>query len=60
MQYFNQTNRRNEMKKVIMAVILVGLSFSAYSAIRCAPSTMGQGTCCWDTVRDGIFQPIGC
>jgi hypothetical protein len=48
------------MKKVIVAIMLVGLSVSAYSAVRCAPSTMGQGTCCWDTVRDGIFQPIGC
>ena len=47
------------MKKVIMAAILVGLSVSAYSAVRCAPSPMG-GTCCWDTVRDGIYQPIGC
>lgn len=47
------------MKKVIVAVMLVGLSVSAYSAVRCAPSPMG-GTCCWDTVRDGTFQPVGC
>ena len=49
------------MKKAIVALVLVGLSFSAYSAIRCAPTTTGGGgTCCWDTVRDGPFQPIGC
>ena len=48
------------MKKAIVAIMLVGLSFSAYSAIRCAPSSVGVGTCCWDTVRDGPFQPIGC
>jgi hypothetical protein len=47
------------MKKAIVALVLVGLSFTAYSGVRCAPSPMG-GTCCWDTVRDGTFQPIGC
>lgn len=49
------------MKKAIMlavAVVVVGLAFNAYSAIRCQPS--GGGTCCWDTDRDGIFKPIGC
>ena len=49
------------MKKAIVsvvAVMLVGLSFNVFSAIKCQPS--GGGTCCWDTDRDGIFKPIGC
>ena len=48
------------MKKLIAVIVvgLIGLSFNAYSAIKCVPS--GGGTCCWDTDRDGPFKPIGC
>ena len=47
------------MKKVIvLAVVVMGLSFNATAAIKCVPS--GGGTCCWDTVRDGPFKPLGC
>ena len=47
------------MKKMIVAVALVVMSFSSYAYIKCAPSPMG-GSCCWDTDRDGPFKPIGC
>ena len=46
------------MKKIIVIAIVVFLSTSAYSAVRCVPS--GGGTCCWDTDRDGPFKPIAC
>jgi hypothetical protein len=46
------------MKKILLVVGLV-VALNAYAGIRCAPSPMG-GQCCWDTEKDGIFQPIGC
>lgn len=47
------------MKKAIVAIMLVGLSFGVFSATKCQPDGRG-GMCCWDTDRDGIFKPIGC
>ena len=47
------------MKKIFVVVALAVLSLNSFAAIRCAPSPMG-GTCCWDTTKDGIFQPVGC
>ena len=47
------------MKKMIVAVALVVMSFSSYAGVRCERSPMG-GSCCWDTDRDGPFKPIGC
>lgn len=47
------------MKKMILAVAVVVMSFSANAYIKCAPSPMG-GSCCWDTDRDGPFKPVGC
>lgn len=46
------------MKKVVMFLFVAMLSTSSIAAIRCVPS--GGGTCCWDTVRDGPFKPLGC
>lgn len=46
------------MKKVLTLVFVAMLSGNAMAAIKCVPS--GNGTCCWDTVRDGPFKPIGC
>jgi hypothetical protein len=50
--------KESMMKKLILAVTVVLLTTTAYSAVRCVPS--GGGTCCWDTDRDGPFKPIGC
>ena len=50
----------NEMKKLIVIAISAMLTFgNAYAVVKCEP-TSGGGTCCWDTVRDGPFKPIGC
>jgi hypothetical protein len=46
------------MKKVLALIAITLLSTSSFAAIKCVPS--GNGTCCWDTVRDGPFKPIGC
>jgi hypothetical protein len=46
------------MKKVILCLFVAMISTSSFAAIRCVPS--GGGTCCWDTVRDGPFKPLGC
>jgi hypothetical protein len=46
------------MKKVILFLFVAMISTSSFAAIKCVPS--GGGTCCWDTVRDGPFKPIGC
>ena len=46
------------MKKLLALITVALLSTSSFAAIKCVPS--GNGTCCWDTVRDGPFKPIGC
>lgn len=46
------------MKKVLALITIALLSTSSFAVIKCVPS--GNGTCCWDTVRDGPFKPIGC
>lgn len=47
------------MKKVVMLMLVGMLSFNASAAIKCEPDRRG-GMCCWDTVRDGPFRPLGC
>ena len=48
------------MKKTILILVAAMLTFgNAYAVVKCEP-TPGGGTCCWDTVRDGPFRPIGC
>lgn len=46
------------MKKLILIAAAL-MSLNAYAVVKCEP-TPGGGTCCWDTVRDGPFKPIGC
>ncbi len=47
------------MKKVIAFTCAVMLSSSVFAATKCVPDGRG-GMCCWDTVRDGPFRPLGC
>ncbi len=47
------------MKTVIALVCAVMLSSTAVAATKCVPDGRG-GMCCWDTVRDGPFRPLGC
>jgi hypothetical protein len=47
------------MKKVLIALTVLMISTSSFAAIKCE-RTYGGGTCCWDTVRDGPFKPLGC
>ena len=48
------------MKKfIVIAISAVLMAGNAYAYIKCEP-TGGGGTCCWDTVKDGTFRPIGC
>ena len=54
----NRCDRGLKMKKVLIALTVLMISTSSFAAIRCVPS--GNGTCCWDTVRDGPFKPLGC
>ena len=47
------------MKKAILVLFVAMLSTSSFAAIKCE-RTISGGTCCWDTVRDGPFKPLGC
>jgi hypothetical protein len=51
--------KENEMKKAILVLFVAMLSTSSFAAIKCE-RTISGGTCCWDTVRDGPFKPLGC
>lgn len=45
-----------------MAFVLVAFALAtsnAVAAMKCVPDGRG-GMCCWDTVRDGPFKPLGC
>ena len=46
------------MKAIVLAVALI-MSTQTFAAIKCEPDRRG-GMCCWDTVRDGPFRPLGC
>ena len=48
-----------EMKKVAIVLIVGLMSVNSFAAMKCAPDGRG-GMCCWDTVRDGPFRPLGC
>ena len=46
--------------RVLLIAVAIALSTSnAAAAVKCAPDGRG-GMCCWDTVRDGPFRPLGC
>lgn len=47
------------MKKLLIALLIANFSLPAVAAIKCEPDRRG-GMCCWDTVRDGPFRPLGC
>lgn len=47
------------MKKMFIGLMLVAMSVGVYAGTKCERSPTG-GICCWDTDKEGIFQPIGC
>ena len=47
------------MKKAIALLCALMVSSSAFAAIKCERDSRG-GMCCWDTVKDGPFRPLGC
>lgn len=47
------------MKKALVFLCAAMMSTSTIAAVKCAPDGRG-GMCCWDTVRDGPFRPLGC
>jgi hypothetical protein len=48
------------MKKIITLVLVSMLSFNVVAALRCVPTPVGGGMCCWDTDVDGPFKPPIC
>lgn len=46
------------MKKLLIALVIAHLTVPAMAAIKCEHTP--RGSCCWDTVRDGPFRPLGC
>jgi hypothetical protein len=47
------------MKKLMMLLVVIALSTSAYAATKCQSDGKG-GLCCWDTEKDGPYKPVGC
>lgn len=47
------------MKKLLLALSLVVFSTTTFAATKCERNVDGS-VCCWDTVRDGPFKPLGC
>lgn len=47
------------MKKAILVLFVLMFSNPSFAYIKCE-RTYDGGTCCWDTVRDGPFKPLGC
>ena len=47
------------MKKVAIALVVGLMSVNSFAAIKCERDRNGD-MCCWDTVKDGPFRPIGC
>jgi len=47
------------MKKMLVGLMLVAMSFGVYAGVKCVPDGRG-GMCCWDTASEGPFKPIMC
>ncbi len=47
------------MKALFVSVAVMLAMSNVVAATKCVPDGRG-GMCCWDTVRDGPFRPLGC
>ena len=47
------------MRALFVAVALALSTTNALAVMKCESDSRGN-MCCWDTVRDGPFKPIGC
>jgi hypothetical protein len=47
------------MKTLFVAIAIAVACGNVVAATKCVPDGRG-GMCCWDTVRDGPFRPLGC